>query len=52
MADLTQMAMSAPPMVAAPVTELGMGVPGMPPPQLLHHEHNGPQEQPTGPSAA
>lgn len=43
MADLTQMAMSAAPLAAAPGTELGMGVPGMPPPQL-HHEHNGPQE--------
>jgi hypothetical protein len=45
MADLTQMAMSAAPLAAAPGTELGMGVPGMPPPQL-HHEHNGPQEPP------
>jgi hypothetical protein len=45
MADITQMGISAPPMAAAQGTELGMGVPGMPPPQL-HHDHNGPQEQP------
>ena len=44
MADLTQMGMSAPPLAVAAGTELGMGVPGMPP--QLHHEHNGPQEQP------